>query len=180
MSAIEIRRKREDALDRVRRIAEGEIDLLRKELSAPSIKVDLRCTKTLNGWAVLLKKESAGDLFEIVKVVTPSGSLPSKSGAPSMAESAIVDLNKIKNLDAIKCPHCGDKGWVKCGCGKLSCEGGAERRDGRKWHVCPWCERGGYIEGTFETIAGEMEERKRKLEPKKGSSLPEPKKALPP
>jgi len=182
MSGIEIRKKREEALDRVRRITEREVDLLKRELSAPSLKVDFRCTKTLNDWAVLLEKESGSDLFEIVRIVVPSVSSPSNSITPSMSESAVVDLGKIKNLGIVKCPHCGDKGWVKCGCGKLGCEGGVERRDGRKWYLCPWCKGGGFVEGTFETITGETENGKRKLSPriKGGLSLPKQNKALPP
>lgn len=90
------------ALDRMRRIAEEEADLLKKEFSAPSLKVDFRCTKTLNESAVLLKKESGSGLFEIVRIVAPSASSPLKSGAPSVSESTVVDLNKIKSFDITK------------------------------------------------------------------------------
>jgi len=180
MSDIEVRRKREEAFDWVQKVAEEEVDLLKKELFATSLKVDFRCAKTKNEWTVVLRKEGNSSLFEVVGITTATTTPQSKSGASTVSRSTVVDLDMIKNRSSIRCPHCGEKRWVKCFCGKLSCEGGIEKRDEGTWHVCPWCREGGYIEGTFKTIDGEMEDKKRITGQKDKPSLPRPCKALPP
>jgi hypothetical protein len=180
MSDIEIRRKREEAFEWVEKIAESKVEHQKKELSEPFLKVDFRCGRTKKDWAILLKKDSESSFFDIVRIVTANASSPTKSGYPSTSTSATVDLGRIKNHGTIRCPYCSNGGWVKCGCGKLSCEGGVTERDGREWHVCPWCDEEGFIEGTFQTIDGEIEDKKRISGPKEKPSLPRSYKALPP
>jgi len=180
MSDIEVRRKREDALERVRRIAEEEMDLLKNGLSTPSLKVDFRCAKTRNDWTVLLSKKGNDSLFEVIRITTPSAMPQTRTGAPSVAKSTVLDISKIKNIALIKCPHCGDGGFVKCGCGQLGCQGGVRERDGKRWYVCPWCGQGGYLEGTLEKITREMQDEKRKMEPRRRPIPPRSNKALPP
>jgi len=180
MSDIEIRRKREEAFDWVKKIAESKVEHQKKELSEPLFRVDFKCGRTMNDWLILLRKDVASGFFDIVRIVTPNTSSISQSKQYSDLRSATVNLDRIRNHGAIKCPYCNNGGWVKCGCGKLSCGGGVTKRNGREWHVCPWCGEGGYIEGTFHTIDGEMENEKRIQGPKEKPSLPRSYKALPP
>ena len=37
------------------------------------------------------------------------------------------------------CPHCGSVGFVQCGCGKISCDGGVINRGNYADFTCPWC-----------------------------------------
>jgi predicted RNA-binding Zn-ribbon protein involved in translation (DUF1610 family) len=180
MSDLDAKRKREDAFDWALRVADEEAELLKKESASSSLRLDFKCTRTKKDWAVLLTKDSGSSFFEVVRIIAPSTTVQSNPGAPSLSKSTDVDLEKIKNISSIKCPHCGTSRWVECGCGKLGCRGGVTERDGRSWYVCPWCGDGGFIERHIESVSGEMEDKKRKFEPKPGPSLPKPNKALPP
>ncbi|MDR3303446.1 MAG: hypothetical protein LBS86_03450 [Treponema sp.] len=55
------------------------------------------------------------------------------------------------------CPHCGAAGFVSCGCGKISCNGGVtDHGDGSAEFTCPWCKeyRDLYIGDNFEVSSG--------------------------
>ena len=179
MGEIELRKKQKEFLDWMKRTAHSRVEL-EKEAPTQSLRVNFRCSKTGRDWAVLLERENESSLFKVTNIITGSAMSQSDSKMSSVPKSGVVDIDKIENHGNIKCPHCKDGGWVKCGCGKLSCAGGVEERDSRSWHVCPWCGHGGFIGGTFETISGEMKDEKRKLEPRDRTSLPKPHKALPP
>jgi len=176
-SDIELRKQKE-FLEWMKRTAHERLS--EREVSTQSLKLDFKCSRTREDWTVLLQKEIDSNLFEFVRIITTTTMSQSKSGASSISKPTAVDMNKIKNRSSIKCPHCGDGRWVKCGCGRLSCEGGLTERDGGEWHVCPWCGEGGFLEGTFKTIDGEMEDRRRLSGPEDKPSLPRPYKSLPP
>lgn len=179
MSDLDARRRREDAFDWALRVADEEAELLKKESASSSLRLDFKCTRTKKDWAVLLTKDSGSSIFKVVRIIAPNAT-QSNSRAPSISKQTVVDLDKIRNRGSIKCPHCGDGTWVKCGCGRLGCGGGRTERDGGSWYVCPWCGEGGFLEGTFETVDGEMEDKKRIMGPKDKQSLPGPYKSLPP
>lgn len=180
MSDIEVRRKREDALERVRKITEREMGLLKNGFSSQSLKVDFRCAKTKSDWTVFLSGKGSDGLFEVTRVSNPCAMTQARTGTPSVSKSTVLDIGKITNLAMIKCPHCGDGGFVKCGCGQLGCQGGIREREGKRWYVCPWCGQGGYLEGTLKEITGETEAEKRRMESENKPILPRTKKALPP
>lgn len=154
--------------------------LSEKEVSTQSLKLDFKCSKTREDWTALLQKEIDSNLFEFVRIISAATMPRSESGERSISKPAALDINKIKNHNSIKCPHCGDGGWVECGCGRLSCAGGLTERDGGEWHVCPWCGKGGFVKGTLKTVGGELEDRRRLSGPKGKPSLPRPYKSLPP
>jgi len=178
MGEMELRKKQKDFLDWMKRTAHERLS--EREVSMHSVKLDFKCSRTKRDWTVLLQKENDSNLFEFVRAVTAIATPESRSGASSVSKSIAVDLHKIKNRSSIKCPHCGNGTWVKCGCGKLGCKGGLTERDGRSWYVCPWCGEGGFLEETLETVDGEMEDKKRISGPKDKPSLPRGYKALPP
>jgi predicted RNA-binding Zn-ribbon protein involved in translation (DUF1610 family) len=37
------------------------------------------------------------------------------------------------------CPHCGSVGIVRCGCEKISCDGGVQDFGDHGEFTCPWC-----------------------------------------
>ena len=39
------------------------------------------------------------------------------------------------------CPHCGNSGWVLCGCGKLTCWSSSDKK-----FTCKWCGKTGEVE----------------------------------
>ncbi len=47
------------------------------------------------------------------------------------------------------CPHCTARGFFLCGCGKLACWAGEEKR-----FTCPWCGRSGELTGEITSIDG--------------------------
>jgi hypothetical protein len=183
MGDIELRKKQQEFLNWMAKTAEEDSKRKREIASRPaheSFKVDLRCSKTRQNWIILLKKNVDGN-FEIERTLTTDIRSQSEERlGRSSPKSVTVGIDQIRNHSSARCPYCGDGGWVKCGCGKLSCQGGVTKRDGREWHVCPWCDKGGYIEGTFETIDGEMDDKRRIPGPKEKQSLPRGYKALPP
>jgi hypothetical protein len=44
------------------------------------------------------------------------------------------------------CPHCGDTGFVKCGCKKIGCGGGVRNHGDYADYTCPWCGGQGKIQ----------------------------------
>jgi hypothetical protein len=43
------------------------------------------------------------------------------------------------------CPFCGSQGFIQCGCGKTSCDGGAVKHDKSVRVTCPWCGNSGEL-----------------------------------
>jgi transcription elongation factor Elf1 len=37
------------------------------------------------------------------------------------------------------CPHCGNIGFVQCGCEKIGCAGGVQAHGDYADYTCPWC-----------------------------------------
>jgi len=37
------------------------------------------------------------------------------------------------------CPHCESPGFTQCGCEKIGCSGGVEKRGKAEIYTCPWC-----------------------------------------
>jgi hypothetical protein len=191
MDEIELRRRQ--ALEWARKTGEKKAEAEKKAVAKPnphveSVKIDFKCSRTGNKWAVFLEKENETSLFRIKSVGNESTTAQSGSGTSSTPKSVVIDMNNIENWGGTNCPHCGDGGWVKCACGKMACQGGVLWRDGQRFFRCPWCGYEGFLStGTIQNISGEMED-KRKFESKDKPSqsksvrpsLPRPNKALPP
>jgi hypothetical protein len=43
------------------------------------------------------------------------------------------------------CPYCGGQGFIQCGCGKTSCDGGVFKYDSNTKFTCPWCGNSGEL-----------------------------------
>jgi len=55
------------------------------------------------------------------------------------------------------CPHCGAKGFVQCGCGKIGCNGGIRDCGDYAEYTCPWCGDTGELQNadSFDVSSGD-------------------------
>jgi len=54
------------------------------------------------------------------------------------------------------CPHCESIGFVQCGCEKIGCNGGVEKRGKTENYTCPWCGDSGELQDadSFDVSGG--------------------------
>lgn len=119
-----------------------------------SVGLDFRCSTTKKGYRVLLRKGTDGR-YEVGGVQTGECDAKQEPSGSSSADALNINVNDI-NLYSIRCPHCQGGKWpfVKCGCGGLSCSGGAKTVQDRHEFVCPWCGYAGYLQGTIDSVTG--------------------------
>jgi len=105
---------------------------------------------------MVLHRKTPAQAYGVVRIITDDTPLHLASGASFGAKALDIDANEIE-YGGITCPYCtgGKCLVVKCGaCSRLSCGGGVREHDGKDLHICPWCGREGYIEGTIERMTG--------------------------
>ena len=61
------------------------------------------------------------------------------------------------------CPDCGNKDFIKCGCGILSCMGLVRRNSGGNQYRCGGCQTWGTPKGTISDLTGQRQDDSRRL-----------------
>ena len=109
-----------------------------------------RCAKTDKPFMAVFIRQRGRPRYGLEAVRTPDQA--AHSSATGTAPATTYDIRHFA-LDAITCPHCGQRQFTKCGrCGAFVCEGRSERRRFAFYFRCaPSCGSEGPI-GTLETI----------------------------
>lgn len=88
-----------------------------------------RCHKSKKLFGIRVQRMSDGDWWR-----TWSFPLNEQLARNEGYDKQTIEGSFRLTEDARGCPYCGNVRLVKCSCGKLGCEGGAEGQ----W-TCPWC-----------------------------------------
>jgi hypothetical protein len=90
-----------------------------------------------------------GHKSEVVPSITTKD-VP-KDHATGATISAATHNADEYNWSGFSCPYCNASSFVSCSGGHLTCDGGAELRNGRRFHQC-FCGHAGFITGTLKTL----------------------------
>jgi DNA-directed RNA polymerase subunit RPC12/RpoP len=109
-----------------------------------------RCAKTDMRFEAVFVRQRGTPRYAL-ETVRPSA--PQGNQGPADAVSTTRHDIRHFDLNAVDCPHCGERRFTKCGrCGAFVCDGRSERRRGGFYFRCaPSCGSEGPI-GTLERI----------------------------
>jgi len=168
---VEIKKKQKEVLERIRKRSANIVTKEISESTSESLALDFRCSTTGRDFTIFLGRELRGKLYKVVKIVTDD--VASRSSSSLFTPKTIdIDINEIE-YGGIKCPYCdgGERSFIKCECGKLSCAGGVKECNGKYLHKCPWCVTEGYIEGDIQEVSGKMVNKVKIIEEKDRKKL---------
>jgi len=128
--------------------------------AAPELlEVAFRCASKRKPFKILLEGQPTGSKnyrYKVVHILKGEEPSQQKAISWSRAKKHDININEIKGIHNVECPHCGNKsGIIRCQCGGLSCRGGVRREGNRQYQECPWCRSVGIISGYFKELSGE-------------------------